>query len=149
MFFLPLFFAVYVVTDRDPLQAIVGIQSLWHGELNALNLAEIGAYLIANAMQLLLVLLASVWLLAYIRASVMNLGFNGLSLDKTVVACEVRARVLLWLYLSNALLVVVSAGLIIPFAKVRVIKYRLSCITVHASYDLEDVVISGTASSAL
>ena len=43
-------------------------------------------------------------------------------------------------YLSNLLGILLTAGLFIPFAIVRTMKYRLSCITVHASYDLDDIV---------
>ena len=76
-----------------------------------------------------------------------DLRYNGLSLDKTVVASEIRATVLFWLYLSNAAGIVLSAGLFIPFAVIRVIRYRLSSITVHASYDLEEIVTNARSGS--
>jgi uncharacterized membrane protein YjgN (DUF898 family) len=147
LLFLPPAIICYTVLDLDPLQVINQLMGLGLHDVLAINPAEVRDYSQANALTMLLLLVAAVWLLAYIRAGVINLRYNGLSLDKTVVASEIRATVLFWLYLSNAAGIVLSAGLFIPFAVIRVIRYRLSSITVHASYDLEEIVTNARSGS--
>lgn len=78
--------------------------------------------------------------IAYLQASQFNLRYHGMSLGKSVLSCNVEAGRLLWLWLSNTLGIVLTAGLFIPWAKVRMVRYRLSCLTLHASYDLDDIV---------
>lgn len=44
-----------------------------------------------------------------------------------------------WIQLSNIALIVVSAGLFIPWAKVRIVRYRLSCFRVLSSEALDNL----------
>jgi uncharacterized membrane protein YjgN (DUF898 family) len=48
---------------------------------------------------------------------------------------------MLWLYFSNAIGIVLSLGLLIPWAKIRMIRYRLANLTLHVvSDDLNNFV---------
>lgn len=80
------------------------------------------------------------WLAAYIRAGLFNLRYDGLVLGKSQLSCQMRTLPLLWLYLSNALAILLSAGLFVPWARVRMVRYCLSALTLHASYELDDIV---------
>jgi uncharacterized membrane protein YjgN (DUF898 family) len=69
---------------------------------------------------------------AYVRARVANLVYGGIRLGPHWLTCHQRARDLLLLYVVNFMAVVVSLGLLIPWAKVRLARYHASCLTLHA-----------------
>jgi uncharacterized membrane protein YjgN (DUF898 family) len=46
---------------------------------------------------------------------------------------------LIWIQLSNAIISLFSLGLLLPWAKVRVYRYRVSCLHAHARSDLSEV----------
>ncbi len=48
----------------------------------------------------------------------------------------------LWIQLSNVVVIVLSIGMMIPWARVRIIRYRLSRLTVMASVPLDSFVAS-------
>lgn len=94
-------------------------------------------------------LLAYVFPFAYLMARRFNLRYNGLVLGKSILLCDVRTRPLVSLYVSNTLAIIFSVGLLIPWAKVRMVEYRLSCLTLHASYELNDIVNDARQSNAV
>lgn len=94
-------------------------------------------------------LLAYVFPFAYLMARRFNLRYHGMALGKSVLSCNVGARQMASLYVVNTLAIVFSCGLLIPWAKVRMVHYRLSCLTLHASYELNDIVNEGQHSSAV
>ncbi len=47
---------------------------------------------------------------------------------------------MLWLYLSNAAAILFSLGLLIPWAQIRMSRYRLSQLTLLATSDLDRFV---------
>ena len=49
---------------------------------------------------------------------------------------------MIWIYLSNAIAIVFSLGLLIPWASVRTVRYRLSNLVVYSSGDLDTFVAS-------
>jgi len=55
-------------------------------------------------------------------------------------ACNIDPWRLSWIHLSNAFLSVLSLGLLMPWAKVRVYHYRMACLHAHVSSDLSEVV---------
>jgi len=69
---------------------------------------------------------------AYVRSRVANLAWGGIRLGPHWLTCHQRARELLLLYVVNFLAVVGSVGLLIPWARVRLARYRASCLTLHA-----------------
>ena len=48
----------------------------------------------------------------------------------------------LWIQLSNVVAIVLSIGMLIPWAKVRIVRYRLSCLSLLASEPLDGFVAS-------
>jgi len=65
---------------------------------------------------------AFVWL----QKNIQNLIWSHASLATMQFQSILRARDLLWLYVSNTLLIVLTLGLFIPWAQVRTTRYRLS-----------------------
>jgi uncharacterized membrane protein YjgN (DUF898 family) len=84
---------------------------------------------------------------AYIRARVINLVWNNTRLGPLQFRSTLGARALLWLYVSNAVAILGSAGLLIPWATVRMLKYRVEHFAVAADGDLHE--FQGSSESAV
>lgn len=61
----------------------------------------------------------------YIYARVQNLAWSGATLDTQRFASTLRARDLIWIWVSNAIAIAISLGLLIPWAQVRYARYRV------------------------
>ena len=66
----------------------------------------------------------------YLQARTTNLLWNGSYGPGLRFASDIRAGKLIGIYIGNILAAVFSAGLLIPWAVVRTLKYRLSCLAV-------------------
>lgn len=69
---------------------------------------------------------------AFIQARKVNLFYNHTQLSDLRFTSTQRARDLIWIYLTNLLLIVVSLGLFIPFAAVRLARYRAEHLQLHS-----------------
>jgi len=81
----------------------------------------------------------------YVVARVTNLVYNKTELDGHRLQSSLRARDLMALYVGNTFAILFSAGLLIPWAMVRMAKYRASCLTLLASGDLDTFVAVASA----
>jgi len=61
----------------------------------------------------------------YIPTALTNLTWSSTSLGRHRFSCSLRLRDLLWIYLSNAVAVLGTLGLLAPWAAVRLLRYRL------------------------
>ena len=82
---------------------------------------------------------------AYIRARITNLVWNHTQLGPLRFRSHLGARGLLGLYATNALAILASAGLLIPWATIRMLKYRVAHFAVAADGDLHEFQGSGTS----
>lgn len=73
---------------------------------------------------------------ALVRARIANLVYGGMHIGPHTLSSKQEWGPLLKLYLTNALGILVSLGLLIPWAKIRLAAYRTSCLTLHAEGDL-------------
>jgi uncharacterized membrane protein YjgN (DUF898 family) len=91
-------------------------------------------------------LLASLTIIAFLRASGTNLVWSNVILDGNPSSVSflstLSALRMIWIYLSNAIAIVLSLGLLIPWASVRTVRYRLSNLVVSSSGDLDTFVAS-------
>jgi uncharacterized membrane protein YjgN (DUF898 family) len=63
--------------------------------------------------------------------------------------CSLSARAMIWLYLSNAIAIVCTLGMAVPWAMVRLARYRAEKFTVVAADGLDNFVAeSAQAESA-
>lgn len=62
----------------------------------------------------------------YLEARIGNLVWNNVELATNRFQSCLRARDLVWIYFSNIIAIMLSMGLLIPWAKVRLAKYRAS-----------------------
>ncbi|ACH37542.1 membrane protein of unknown function DUF898 [Citrifermentans bemidjiense Bem] len=84
------------------------------------------------AVGIVFLLFALVYLIAgiYVRTALTNLAWNSTSLGQHRFASALRVRDLLWIYLSSAVAVICTLGLLAPWAVVRMVRYRLERTTV-------------------
>jgi uncharacterized membrane protein YjgN (DUF898 family) len=77
-----------------------------------------------------------------VRAASTNLVWSNVTLgdyyfDSTLVSSE-----MIWIYLSNAVAIILSLGLLIPWASIRMARYRLAHLCLYSSGDLDNFVAS-------
>jgi uncharacterized membrane protein YjgN (DUF898 family) len=79
-------------------------------------------------------------LMSYTRSRIGNLVFNTASLGRLLrFRSSVSARKLARMYLANLVLILLSAGLLIPWAVVRVARYRVGALRAEAAGSLAQV----------
>jgi uncharacterized membrane protein YjgN (DUF898 family) len=69
----------------------------------------------------------------FVNARLTNYLFNNLQLKTIRFSSHISFLRLLWIYISNLLLIMLTLGLFIPWAKVRAVQYKLSCITLFSN----------------
>jgi len=81
-----------------------------------------------------------VYLFAYASAGTWNLGYHGSSLEGHVFESDLRPRELFGIYLTNVMGILATLGLFLPWAQVRVARYRLSRLGLWLQGDLDSFV---------
>jgi uncharacterized membrane protein YjgN (DUF898 family) len=79
-------------------------------------------------------------LYGYIRARTINAVFNNLRVGPVRFECVLSARRLIWLYVSNIVVIILSVGLATPWAVVRTMRYRASRMTAIGAGPLDSFV---------
>lgn len=86
---------------------------------------------------------------AFLKARMANLLYGGVAFGPHVLSSQQRGMELFKLYAVNLFAVVLSLGLLIPWAKIRLATYRANCLTLHASGDLQAETLLDDDASAL
>lgn len=68
-----------------------------------------------------------------------NLVWKGSYLGPLRFTSHLRARDMLWLYASNTVLIALSLGLLSPWASLRLLRYRLRCLSIFVQGDLSEL----------
>jgi uncharacterized membrane protein YjgN (DUF898 family) len=68
----------------------------------------------------------------YIKTRTTNYIYNNLALGEARFGANISFWKLLWIYIGNAFLIMLTLGIYIPWAHVRTVKYKLSCFTLYA-----------------
>lgn len=76
------------------------------------------------------------WIFAYIQAKRTNLVYNNLDISGNKVRSELKVMYLLYLYVTNTLAMMLTFGLLMPWAKVRTARYRASVTSLNVAGDL-------------
>jgi uncharacterized membrane protein YjgN (DUF898 family) len=79
-------------------------------------------------------------LYGYIRARTINAVFNNLRIGPVRFECVLSARKLIWLYVSNIVVILLSLGFATPWAVVRTMRYRASRLTAIGAGPLDSFV---------
>ncbi|MEZ5461285.1 YjgN family protein [Dokdonella sp.] len=73
--------------------------------------------------------------LAFLAAAISNLIYNHVEIDGRRFRSTLKGHRLLWIYAGNTVAILLSAGLLIPWAKVRLARYRAECLSVLSADD--------------
>ena len=80
-------------------------------------------------------------LLAYTKSRIGNLVFNNTHLGNEVgFVSSLKLRKLAWLYLVNMFAILFSLGLAVPWAVIRVVRYRAECLALQSSSSLDNFI---------
>ncbi|RNC71824.1 MAG: DUF898 family protein [Desulfuromonadales bacterium] len=77
------------------------------------------------------------FIVIYVQTALANLTWNSTGIGGSRFRSALRVRDMAWLYLSSAVAIFLSLGLLIPWASVRLARYRFETLTVEAVGDLE------------
>jgi uncharacterized membrane protein YjgN (DUF898 family) len=77
---------------------------------------------------------------AYLSSRIGNITHNGTAIGPLRLASTLRARDLVWLYVSNIVAVLATLGLATPWATIRLARYRASRLAVVAHSPIESLV---------
>lgn len=94
----------------------------------------------AMLVPVMVVYLALLALPVFLRTRYTNLMWANSRLGPHRFACTLRARDVIWIYASNGLAIVASLGLLVPWAMVRIARYRAAHFQVLALGDLDAFV---------
>lgn len=84
----------------------------------------------------------------YVQTGLDNLAWNATFLGDAWFTSTLRARDMAWLYLSNAVAIACTFGLMIPWAAVRTTQYRCERLEVSAPADLRSLAVAQAEVSA-
>ncbi|MES2317430.1 MAG: YjgN family protein [Pseudomonadota bacterium] len=84
----------------------------------------------------------------YLQSRVQNLVWQHTELAGHRFTSKVKARRLLWIHSTNLLLVTLTCGLYKPFAQMRVMKYRVECLTLVPDGSLEEFMCEHAGDNA-
>lgn len=106
---------------------------------------QAGAQQIVGFVIIAVFMYASMLFLApYFMSRLQNVVWNHTSLGAHRFQSQVGAGKLFWIYVSNAVLIVITIGLFTPFARVRTLRYKLDSVTLMAAGSL-DTFVAGEA----
>jgi len=88
------------------------------------------------------VLMAAIYLyaLAYVQAAMVNLVWSNIRNGSSSFSASLKAGKLAWIIFSNLLLLAITLGLYYPWAKVRMLRYKLNQTAFTAGENMDHVV---------
>lgn len=95
-----------------------------------------------------LLMLISVLLVPLLQAALQNLIWNGTHLAGQRFHSRVSGLRMVWISVSNTLLILLSLGLFMPWAQVRLARYRASCLSLEHSESFEAILAAPGAEVA-
>ena len=96
--------------------------------------------LVTMMLPLVAVYLSLLALPVFLRTRYTNLMWNFASLGGHRFESTLRARDVIWIYVSNGVAIVLSLGLLVPWAMVRLARYRARHFVLLATGDLDEFV---------
>jgi uncharacterized membrane protein YjgN (DUF898 family) len=78
--------------------------------------------------------------MTYIQTATTNLVFNSSRLQQHSMNSTLHTGRMFWIHVSNLVAIICTLGLLIPWAKVRVARYRAENLTLNAHGELDEFV---------
>nr|WP_311530916.1 YjgN family protein [uncultured Ralstonia sp.] len=139
------FYGVYLRTFGLAVLAVVvaGVLSLLLGVSfhRAPGVGQIFGFIVIG----LFMYAAMLFLTPYFLSRLQNVVWNHTTLGAHRFQSQVGAGKLFWIFVSNAVMIVITVGLFTPFARVRTLRYKLDSVTMFASGSLDTFVAGETA----
>lgn len=79
-------------------------------------------------------------LFGYWYANITNLVISNTTLYKCQFISDLKTSKICWIFFSNTLAIILSLGLLIPWAMIRTANYRISCMSLNTTDDLEEFI---------
>ncbi len=73
----------------------------------------------------------------YVQTALANLTWNATRIKNSRFVSTLRVRDMAWLYISSAVAILCSFGLLIPWASIRITRYRFENLTLNLCDDME------------
>jgi uncharacterized membrane protein YjgN (DUF898 family) len=99
-----------------------------------------GLVVLSGVMTFVMMLLLLLTVRAYIETTIGNLVWNNVVSGEHRFVSTLQTKHMLWLYMSNVLGIVFSLGLLIPWAEIRMTRYRMNNLKLLAAGDVGGVV---------
>lgn len=77
---------------------------------------------------------------AFMQARITNVAFSNTWVGEHKVDCRLEVLPLFWLYLSNAAAALISLGLLIPWAQIRLMRYQMERMSLQVAGSLDQFV---------
>jgi len=84
------------------------------------------------------------WLFAYMATKRTNLLYNNIDIAGHKTQSELKTGYMMYLYFTNTLGMLLTLGLLMPWAKIRTARYRASVTSVNVAGDLSQFVVVQT-----
>lgn len=94
----------------------------------------------AVALALLATFFALLATFSYKDVCVTSLTWSGIALSGMQTRCTLETRHLYWIALSNLFAILCSAGLLIPWATIRMTRYRVTALRLDGAHNLDTLV---------
>lgn len=138
------FYAIYLKASAMSLVLLFLLSALGYGfklPFAAATPDEIG---IAVAIGIMLMLPVFMLVFAYIYTAIANLVINKTVLEQHHFESNLEFGKMCWLYFSNMAAIMLSFGLLIPWAMIRTARYRISCISVYVEGNVDEFIAAET-----
>jgi len=76
----------------------------------------------------------------YIHTATLNTAFNHAYTTRQRFSSNLKVGKMFWIYLSNFAAVLLSLGLLIPWAKIRIARYRLENLALQTEDNLDGII---------
>jgi len=91
---------------------------------------------------IVLILPVYLWIFAYFQTKRTNLIFGNLEVQGHKVKADLKTGYMMYLYLTNTLAIMLTIGLLMPWAKIRTVKYKASVMSIDIAGDLNQFITS-------
>jgi uncharacterized membrane protein YjgN (DUF898 family) len=80
------------------------------------------------------------FMFGYLKANIANLNFNSTTIKGHHFNSSMQSKTVAWIYFTNTAAIALSLGLMIPWAKIRMARYRAECLQIEACDSLNNFI---------
>ncbi len=116
-----------------------GVALLMNGGVSMVSPADMNSSLMIIPMVSLF--LVYFMLIVYVQTALTNMTWNATSLEGSNFRSTLKVRDMIWLFFSNAVALAASLGLLMPWATVRLMRYRFSRLELLSDGGLDRIIL--------